>query len=134
MHVLMTVHGQPAELIGGTERHVETLASGLRRRRHQVTIVSGSLGFRTGEVAWQDERRADGVLIRRLLRGDIHFEEWNKTYEPTASRAFGQMLDELRPDVVHVHHWLRLTTDQVRQSWRRGIPSVVSIHDYPVVA
>ncbi|MBK8977791.1 MAG: glycosyltransferase [Planctomycetes bacterium] len=130
MHVLMTVHGQPPELVGGTERHVEDLSSELCRRGHAITVVTGSLAHSVGETRVVGERREDGIRLRRVLRGEIEFEEWTKCHSPGVSRAFAAMLAELQPDVVHVHHWIRLTTDLVRQCWHAGIPSVVSIHDY----
>src|SRR5262249_15381215 len=40
-----------------------------------------------------------------------------------------ELLAELRCDVVHVHHWLRLTRDLVVRAARAGVPGVVTLHD-----
>jgi glycosyltransferase involved in cell wall biosynthesis len=45
------------------------------------------------------------------------------------SRVFRAMLAEFRPDIVHVHHWIRLSTDLVASAAAAGIPAVVTLHD-----
>ena len=46
MRVMLAVHGYPPELDGGTERHVEGLATGLIARGHDVTVLAGTLEWR----------------------------------------------------------------------------------------
>jgi len=49
---------------------------------------------------------------------------------PTAARRFGALLDEFRPDVVHVHGIHRQISPSILfQCRQRGVPVVQSLHD-----
>lgn len=55
-------------------------------------------------------------------------------YRPQAARLFGQLLDEYRPDIVHLHGPARqLTPAVVGAARRRHIPVVMTLHDYLLV-
>ncbi|HTE06825.1 MAG TPA: glycosyltransferase, partial [Planctomycetota bacterium] len=54
---------------------------------------------------------------------------WDKLHDPFVERAFLAWLDAFRPQVVHVHHWARLTTTLVACCRLRGVPVVLSLHD-----
>jgi glycosyltransferase involved in cell wall biosynthesis len=134
MNILLAAHGYPPELVGGAESHVAALASGLRQRGHRVAVVTGTLRWAHRLVT--DETTVDGVAVTSIRRDDFHYERWWKTYHPGVSRLFGGFLrdgmGELggRPDVVHVHHWHRLSLDLVRQAFLSGIPAVLTLHDF----
>ena len=135
MKILQVLHGFPAELVGGTERAVDALARALARSGHEVTIVAGSLDWQRGFVLREDRDagpegvREDGVRIYRLHRGDIYFEHWHQHRSVIARKLFEEALELVRPDVVHVHHWLRLSADLGQAAVRCGIPTLVSLHD-----
>ena len=133
MRVGLVVHGTPPELVGGTERLTADLASALAARGDEVSVFSGSIEWRERfEVV---EHQADtagapfGVPIVRVHRHDLFFERWDKLENPHVERAYGDWLDAFRPELVHVHHWARLTTTLVRRATERGIPVVLSLHD-----
>ncbi len=49
------------------------------------------------------------------------------------AKAFARLLDKERPDVVHFHNiYGRLTTSILPVARERGIPSVLTVHDYKV--
>src|SRR5690606_18788660 len=107
MNVLHVVHGFPPETSGGTERTVEALARAMQRLGCTVTVAAGSLRLgNPGEPTREDH---DGLPVLRLHRDDLWFESWFKTFSPPLSEGFARLLARLQPDVVHVHHWLRLT-------------------------
>ncbi len=55
-------------------------------------------------------------------------------YSPSVGRAFGEFLDELRPDVIHCHNiYGRLTTAILDEAQRRDIPIVLTVHDQKLV-
>src|SRR5690606_9282197 len=56
------------------------------------------------------------------------FEETFRNRE--VERAFDALLDELRPDVVHVEHLMLLSMRLPEIAARRGIPTVMSLHDF----
>jgi glycosyltransferase involved in cell wall biosynthesis len=136
MKVLQVVHGYPPELLGGTERTVQELSRGLLRQGLDVTVMAGSLDWNPGtclreshDVEPQSGRR---FAVWRLHRGDPFFDHWHKSRAPAARALFEELLGELQPEVVHVHHWQRLTRDLVASAARLGVPAVVSLHDLSV--
>ncbi|MEM7306550.1 MAG: glycosyltransferase [Planctomycetota bacterium] len=130
MKVLLALHGFPPELIGGTESAVQSLARGLRDRGHQVVVVAGSMDHGPEFRRSADASSEDGIRVIRLHRSDLYFDHWQKSYSARASAAFAEVLAEERPDLVHVHHWIRLSRDLVATAARAGIPAAVTLHDY----
>ncbi len=123
----LVVHGQPPELVGGTERLVAGLARDLQAQGHEVEIFSGSIEWRP---QLETARDASGpVPVTRVHRHDLFFERWDKLENPLVEAAYLRWLDDFRPDLVHVHHWARLTTTLVRAARARGLPVVLSLHD-----
>lgn len=127
MRILHAVHGYPPEQVGGTELYVQSLARRQVERGHDVLVAHGSLELRPRvEVV----RGRDGsVECARIHRDDLYFDRWDKAHHPGVSLAFLDLLAEWRPDVVHVHHWIRLSSDLVRRARQAGARTVVSLHD-----
>lgn len=128
MKILFVLHQFGGAASGGTERVVAQLATALVAAGHAVTIVAGSL--ERAPCMRVDRETVDGLTVLRLHRDDLHFESWWKAWSPGVSATFARLLDELAPDVVHVHHWLRTTTDFVRQARARGVVTAVTLHDH----
>ncbi len=128
MKIVLALHGFPPETTGGTERTVEALGQALFAAGCEVIVVTGSLHL--AGAATRTEATHAGLRVIRLHREDLYFESWYKAYSPTLSHAFSALLDELRPDVVHVHHWLRLSSDLLRRARLAGCGAVATCHDY----
>jgi glycosyltransferase involved in cell wall biosynthesis len=128
MKILLAVHGYPPELGGGTERHVRGLAKGLAGRGHDVTVLAGTLEW--SESLRRSSRDVDGIRLVKIHRDDYRYERWERMYHPGVSRLVAELIEEVRPDVMHVHHWLRLTNDLVRQGAQRGVPVLLTMHDF----
>ena len=128
MKILFTVHGFPPETSGGTEATVEALARAFQRAGHGVVVVAGSL--RSGDPAVPTREDHDGLRVLRMHRDDLYYESWFKAHSPAVSGAFAQVLRAERPDVVHVHHWLRLSSDLARLARAHGCATAVTCHDY----
>ena len=80
-----------------------------------------------GFVEVQD---VDGIPVHRLHRNDLYFDHHVKAWHPGVTRAFDELLARHRPALVHVHHWVRLSCDLIEAARARGIPCVVTIHDF----
>ena len=133
MKIIHVLHGFLPDHTGGTERTVAALARAMLAAGHEVTVVCGSL--EVGSTDQVDEYDHDGIRVLRLHRDDLYFENWNKSYHPGVSSTLDRIFREARPDVVHVHHWLRLTSDIARLAREAGARVVVTAHDYyPVLA
>jgi glycosyltransferase involved in cell wall biosynthesis len=61
-------------------------------------------------------------------------EAWAGTWSARSYRALAQVVDEVGPDVAHVHHVFEgLTTSVLDVLHRRGVPTVMTLHDYKPV-
>ena len=138
MRICFAVHAWPDEAVGGTELHARALARALVRRGHEVTVFAGSLRRAPAvpgasgprPVAVEDETLEPGLELLRVRRGDLYFDHWHKGLEPAVGSRWRALLEAERPDVVHVHHWLRLSSDLVLAAARAGVPAVISLHDH----
>ncbi|MBI4881605.1 MAG: glycosyltransferase [Planctomycetes bacterium] len=127
MKIVHAVHGYPPELIGGTELYVERLAREQAAAGHHVLVFSGSVDWR--EEFTVEEGEQDGVAVVRAHRNDLYFDRWDKGYNPLVAVLFERVLAAERPDVLHVHQWIRLTTNLVSIAARLGVPAVITAHD-----
>ena len=122
MKILLALHGYPPELRGGTENAVQALARGLARRGHAVIVVAGSMdwesGFRVTEDRDVDPESGNAIDVFRIHRDDLYFDHWQKSLSTRVAAAFREIVERERPDVVHVHHWIRLSRDLVAQAAR----------------
>jgi glycosyltransferase involved in cell wall biosynthesis len=134
VRIALAVHGYPPELYGGTELGTRALARALAGAGHRVLVIAGSLERRVPLAIeeYEDEDPVSGarVEVRRVHRDDLYFDHWHKGKSGAASSAVDGILEGWRPDVLHVQHWLRLSTDLVRVAARRGVPAVVALHDH----
>ncbi len=133
MRIVLAVHGYPPELAGGTEHSVQALARGLAGAGHHVAVIAGTnhyeQGFRTSATTDRDPASGASFPVHRIHRGDLYFGHWQKSRSTRASLAFAALLEQLRPDVLHVHHWLRLSSDLVARAAAARVPAVVTLHD-----
>ncbi|QDU84305.1 Glycogen synthase [Planctomycetes bacterium Pla163] len=128
MKILLCVHGYPPELVGGTELSTKRLAAALVRAGHEVVVFAGTLDWEKRGTL-EETRDTDGVRVLRYSRDDLYFDHWHKGRSASVRSAFAAVLERERPDVVHVHHWIRLTRDLIATAARAGVPAVASLHD-----
>jgi len=123
-----------APVIGGLERHVQTLAHALVRRGHHVAVATQ----RHPDAA---DFELDGAVPIHRMQG------WNQAlaaaymsverpFHPTAPdpglmAALRRVIATERPDVIHAHGWALYSYLALKR--RLGIPLVVSLHDYGLV-
>ncbi|MBI2902341.1 MAG: glycosyltransferase [Candidatus Methylomirabilis oxyfera] len=127
MRILQVVHGFPPEGVAGTERYCEALSRGLLRRGHACMVLAGS--ERCAPEATLATVEQGGLPVTRYLRAWARPRLWTDEYDPEAEILTGHLLDLVRPEVVHVHHWQRLTNNLVMICADRKVPVVVTMHD-----
>jgi glycosyltransferase involved in cell wall biosynthesis len=139
--VLLAVHGWPeaqagaAACVGGTEQLARRSALALAAAGADVTVVAGALErAASGEGvagAARLSRTVDGPLqVIRLRRGDLYFDHWQKARSVPVAERFSELLAAEGPDVLLVHHWIRLSRDLVYLAARAGVPALVYLHDH----
>lgn len=130
MRVLQIAHYYPPETHGGTQQYVAELARLLRERGDEVEVIAGCRGHADeGAVETATE---DGIVVHRVVRNQ-QTELLSGHFAGDHAERVGAVVEELArrfgPDVVHVHHWLALSTDLVRRLKSAGLRVVLSLHD-----
>ena len=118
--------------VGGTERHVWTLATALAARAHEVTLLS----FATGPEE-PAESNSEGVRIVRVRtaasRLPILYSDPTRPFalplpDPLVNRAIRHELMHREFDVVHAHNWI--VNSALGPAARAGVPVVMTLHEY----
>ena len=127
MRVLQIAHGFPPDSIAGTEQYCEALSRHLVRRGYECMVLAGSeQSAPEATLATVDQ---DGLLVTRYLRAEGRARSWTEEYDPEADEMARRVLALVQPDIVHLHHWQRLTNNLVAICADLGIPVVVTLHD-----
>ena len=131
MNIVHLVHNYPPEFRGGTEIYLEALCREQRRAGHEVQVVTGS------EVReWRDDLVAgtqEGIPVHRFHRLPQGEEYGADFYLERFESIFIDFLQQVRPDLVHLHHWMNLGNELLRIAASVGIPSLLTLHDlYPL--
>lgn len=100
-------------------------------------------GHEVIDFAMQDERNVEShsssyFVERQDYRGGDTFGKIKSAlalvHSPEAVGKFGKLIDETKPDLVHCHNiYHQLTPSIIGAAKRRGIPVVLTLHDYKPV-
>lgn len=126
MKVLHCSPNHPPEFRGGVERFLEALLPALQAAGIDGAVLAGSDVRRTpGSISREVQ---GGIAVFRVHRaaGDDHTVDLR---HPDLRAAFDRVVDEVRPALLHVHHWHNLGAELVRWAAARGLPAVVTLHD-----
>jgi glycosyltransferase involved in cell wall biosynthesis len=122
--LLVNAHGTDTSQ-GGAERSVATLARGLLRRGHELSMLAAFPGEQSVSIpttvlhrtSWKQDRS-------RRIRTHVA----TVTTRPTSELA--EAVRRARPDVVHTHNLPGITTAVWEAARRAGVPVVHCLHDY----
>lgn len=128
MRILHLVHQYLPDKIGGTERYTQSIARTLTTRGHEVSVFYR----RSAEGAGLARRNEDGVTVWAAWAGSPSpTRRFLATFGDAAiARAFQDVLDQARPELVHVQHLMGLPARLLDVIYWRHIPMVVTLHDY----
>jgi glycosyltransferase involved in cell wall biosynthesis len=108
----------------GVERLTLNLATQLRKMGHRCVVVTSS-DHANGR---SDRYLYGGTIVRTVSAGETDLARpWAQ--DPRAGRELGRILDEERPDVVHVMHPMRLP-QAFDEAEKRRIPVVAHVADF----
>jgi glycosyltransferase involved in cell wall biosynthesis len=129
MRVLFLVHDFLPAHPSGTEVYTGALALRLAERGHEVRVFATEKDIARPHLALE-RREWKGLVVHELVN-NLFYDDFRETWDfPPAERAFEAVLDEFRPDVVHVMHLLYLSVGCVEAAARRGIPVFFTLHDF----
>ena len=127
MKILQVIHGYPMRYNAGSEVYTQGLAQALAAR-HEVHVFTRQENAFLPEYATHSE--TDPSDPRVALRV-INMARARDGYRHAAvDAAFAELLDDIRPDVVHVGHLNHLSTSLVFEAKSRRVPVAFTLHDY----
>jgi glycosyltransferase involved in cell wall biosynthesis len=132
MRILILVHGYPPTFTGGAEFRAERTVRALVERGHDVQVMSIESLKGDDDFLTHSDTLQDGASIRRLVlpaRSDRRTPAWEYD-NPETGAATAQLIDEFRPDVIHLFSGYLMTSSVVRQARQSGIPIVISLTDF----
>lgn len=127
MRVLLVIHGYPMRFNAGSEVYTQTLARGLADR-HEVRVFTRQEDASAPPYSLVDE--VDDGDPRVALRVINNAASRDRYRHDEIDDAFDDVLNEFRPNIVHVGHLSHLSTSLVQRAARRGIPMVYTLHDF----
>lgn len=115
--------------VGGVQLHIQTLADCLQPR-HEVRVLVRA-----------DSRDDEEYALREYDYKGLRVHTINNTFREAGNffhlyadrgvdRAMEKVLDDFRPDLVHVHHLTCLSTNLATILRQRNIPAVMTLHDF----
>jgi glycosyltransferase involved in cell wall biosynthesis len=131
MRILHAIHDFLPRHRAGSEIYAFHLCRELARE-HNVTVL----------CAEYDPSRPHGSIVRRTHEGipvveianNWAFAHFGETYRsPGLNRSLRQVLEEVRPEVLHIHNLLNLSMDLPALARSLAIPSVATLHDYTLL-
>lgn len=130
MKVLLVSSGLPPSGQWGTEFYTLELARELKRRGHEVAVLCPVLdGSRPRYTL--EESEVSGLRVFRVHNLSTDRSLANSYEDPDLERLFDELLQRLRPDVVHFLHMLWSLSARLPLVARaRGVGSVVTLTDF----
>lgn len=133
MRILMLSEFYPP-LIGGTERHVQTLSRELVRRGHHIAVATL---MHKGSPAFEDD---EGVKVYRISGWNRvltrFYQDQDRQFHPPAPdpgviAGLRRVIEQERPDIVHARKWMLYSFVGLK-TWSKA-RLVVTMHDYSLI-
>ncbi len=127
MRILMLSDFYPPQVRGGLEHHVDSLASELTERGHDIHVatLSGAARPSHPRVTLHTVKTAASALVKHA---DTARPFHPPLPDPCASRQLAKLVAAVRPDVIHGHSWLAVSLPRSSRA-----PLVFTAHDYGMV-
>lgn len=131
MKIALYVHCFFPDHYLGTETYTLALAKNLQALGHEPVVVS---------AIFQNEKGADSLITHYHYQGiPVYYIDKNRIprtglkeifYQPGMLQVHKSLLQELRPDIVHVTHLINHTAALVDAAHELGIPMVATFTDF----
>ncbi len=131
MRVLQLVHGFPPWAMGGAEVYAHDLSRALVDRFGAEVFVltrESDPGLPEHHVRREVRDGLDLTIVNNTFAASRSFDDSYR--QPRIRRIGAELLDSIRPDVVHVQHLTGLSSSLPFETAARGIPTIFTLHDY----
>lgn len=130
MKILQVIHGYPMRYNAGSEVYTQTLCHALAER-HEVHVFTREEDSFAPDFALRREADADDSRVTLHV---VNMARSRDRYRHAGvDQRFAEVLDTVRPEVVHIGHLNHLSTSLVIEAAARAIPIVYTLHDYWVM-
>lgn len=136
MRVILITHLFLPEFSGGTETLVHSIASHLINKGHEAMVVTGYDDKSASNTEAEfDEYTYDAIRVLRFKRCQNPVGKPNNPIRddydnPVFEAGFRKLIAEYKPDVVHFHHFGRLSIKALDACAQAGIPAFMTATDY----
>ena len=114
--------------VNGAARFAERLAAGLVARGHEVHVMAPSTTHRE-HGTFTEVIEGQPMTMHRLPSWRWYPHDWLTFVMPFRSKYYARrVLDEMRPDVVHIQSHIIIGRGLTREARKRGIPIVATNH------
>ena len=136
MRILQVVHRFPPLSKGGTEVQAYEIAKKLKTK--YLVFVLYPLYDSNGKGYTLRKTGYEGLPVIQLIKKwpssleSINYlvDVWLTYRDKRIKKVFESLLDQLKPDIIHFQHLFNLSVELVRSAKKKGIPTVVTLHDY----
>ena len=127
MRILQVIHGYPMRYNAGSEVYTQALCQGLAER-HEVHVFTRDEDPFAPDFDLRAERDPDDSRIAlHVVNNPRNKDRYRET---GIDRRFAELVDRLRPDIVHVGHLNHLSIALPFEAATRSVPVVYTLHDY----
>jgi len=114
--------------VNGAARFAERLAAGLVSRGHDVHVMAPSAGHRN-HGRFTEVIEGQPMTMHRLPSFRYPPHDWLTFVLPWRSKHYARrVLDEVKPDVVHIQSHIVIGRGLAREAHKRGIPIIATNH------
>lgn len=130
MKIIQVIHGYPMRYNAGSEVYTQTLCHGLADR-HEVHVFTREEDPFAPDGRLRRERDSDDPRVTLHIVNNPRNKD--RYRDVVIDQRFAEVLERVRPDVVHVGHLNHLSTSLLVEAAARELPIVYTLHDYWVM-
>ena len=129
MKILQVIHTFPPHSLGGSEIYTYNLSRELAKS-HEIVVFHAINDPDAEEYEIQVDSY-DGFKVSTINNTFKHCTSFETHYRnEMIAKKFGELLDEVTPDILHIGHLIDLSVTLVEEAKKRNIPVVFTLHDF----
>ena len=127
MKILKVIHGYPMRYNAGSEVYSQTLCHALSDR-HEVHVFTREEDSFAADARLRVEVDGDDPRVTLHVVNNPRYKD--RYRDVGIDRRFAEVLNRVRPDIVHAGHLNHLSTSLLVEAAKCGVPIVYTLHDY----
>ena len=131
MKVALFVHCFFPNHYYGTEVYTLTVAKELVARGHEPVVVTARFPGEPAQQQMIEEYSWDGIRVISIDKNAMPHRAVRDTYDqPALTEIHRNILQQIKPDIVHVCHLINHTTALIHAASALGLPIVATLTDF----